>query len=95
MAKTSINIEIAGRTYPLNVEETEKEKVFQAADEINKAVKYLKENYAVSDMRDLLAMASLQLLTKKKSNTSENKSQSEDYSNVLKDLKELSEILDK
>lgn len=65
MSKLSIKVEIGGRTYPLSVEENEKEGVIKAAKDINDAISLLKKNYAVTDMYDLLAMASLQLNAKK------------------------------
>ena len=64
MAKLSIEVKVAGRTYPLSIEESEKEMVLSAAADINKAIKLLQDNYAVKDMQDLLAMTSLQLATK-------------------------------
>ena len=70
MAKLSIEVKVAGRTYPLSIEESEKETVLNAAADINKAIKLLKDNYAVKDMQDLLAMTSLQLATKKNTNDS-------------------------
>ena len=70
MSKVAIKISIAGRTHPLNVAEDEKEAVLQAADEINKAVDYLRKHYAVNDAQDLLAMSSLQLLAKQSKTSS-------------------------
>lgn len=64
MSKVSLKVEIAGKTYPLTVLETEKDKVASAAKSINEAVQLLQKNYAVTDHRDLLAMAALQLLLK-------------------------------
>ncbi len=64
MSKVSLKIEIAGRTYPITVKQTEKEKVESAAKKINDAVDMLKKNYAVNDSQDLLAMSALQLLMK-------------------------------
>lgn len=64
MAKVSLKVVVAGRTYPLTVQETEVEKVQRAADDINRAIKQLQENFAVRDMQDLLAMTALQLSTK-------------------------------
>ena len=66
MAKVSLKVVVAGRTYPLTLNEEEKDKVINAADEINKAIKLLQDNYAVKDMQDLLAMTALQLATKSK-----------------------------
>jgi len=64
MAKVSVKVVVAGRTYPISVEEPEREKVIDAAADINKAIKMLKDNYAVKDMQDLLAMTALQLASK-------------------------------
>ncbi|MBN9294954.1 MAG: cell division protein ZapA [Flavobacteriia bacterium] len=67
--KISIKVIVAGRTYPLTVIQGEEEKVYKAADDINKSIKMLQENYAVKDMQDLLAMTALQLATKSPRNT--------------------------
>ena len=64
MSKLSLKVVVAGRTYPLSVEENEVEKVEAAAKDINKAIKLLQDNYAVKDMQDLLAMTALQLAVK-------------------------------
>ena len=64
MSKVSLKVVVAGRTYPLTVQETEVEKVQRAADDINKAIKQLQDNFAVRDMQDLLAMTALQLSTR-------------------------------
>lgn len=66
MEKKSLSLVVAGRTYPLTVSANEQDKVLSAAEDINKAIQILKENYAVKDMQDLLAMAALQLATKAK-----------------------------
>lgn len=62
MSELSINVIIAGRTYPLNIERDEEEGVRAAANKINEAIKVLQENYAVKDTQDLLAMSALQLV---------------------------------
>jgi cell division protein ZapA (FtsZ GTPase activity inhibitor) len=67
MGKLSLKIVVAGRTYPLSVNEGEDTKILKAADDINRAIKMLQENYAVKDMQDLLAMTALQLATKNSS----------------------------
>ncbi len=60
----SIKVVVAGRSYPLSVNETEQAKVLQAAEDINRSIKMLQDNYAVKDMQDLLAMTALQLAIK-------------------------------
>lgn len=64
MSKIPLKIVVAGRTYPLSVNEGEQRKVLKAAEDINNSIKLLQENYAVKDMQDLLAMTALQLATK-------------------------------
>lgn len=89
MAKVSLKIVVAGRTYPLSVEENEVDKVQSAAANINKAIQVLQENYAVKDMRDLLAMSALQLATKsngQKGKTVDNSAEIESIEQQLKSL---------
>lgn len=71
MAKLSLKVVVAGRTYPISVNEGEQERVTNAAADINKAIKLLQENYAVKDMQDLLAMTALQLATKTEKQSSQ------------------------
>ncbi|MFL2585560.1 MAG: cell division protein ZapA [Parvicellaceae bacterium] len=60
MSELSIKVSIGGRTYPLTINRDEEEKIRKAAAEIDKSIKDLKNNYAVIDMQDLLAMTALQ-----------------------------------
>ena len=60
--KDSIDINIAGKSYPLQVSQTEKEVVLLAADKINETFAQLGEKYAVKDSRDLLAMTALRVV---------------------------------
>lgn len=76
MAKQSLKVVIAGRTYPLSVSEQEVEKVQTAAEEINQSIKKLQKNYAVKDMQDLLAMTTLQMAVKDTEDTVDVESQS-------------------
>ena len=73
MGKLSIKIVIAGRNYPLTINEGEEEVVRKAVEDINTNVQKLQENYAVKDMQDLLAMTSLQLSTRSNTPSSNNK----------------------
>jgi len=56
----SVKVSIANRNYPLRITGEEQEKVLRAAENINKRIKDLEENYAVKDKQDLLAMCALQ-----------------------------------
>ncbi|MGV3629947.1 MAG: cell division protein ZapA [Bacteroidota bacterium] len=86
MSKISLKIVVAGRTYPLTVNEGEQAKVLKAADDINKSIKLLQDNYAVKDMQDLLAMTALQLATKSTSGVQKGQ---QDYSEVEDSLEGL------
>ncbi|MFM7662078.1 MAG: cell division protein ZapA [Bacteroidota bacterium] len=96
MEKLSLNIIIGGRNYPLKVNAGEEILIQKAAEDINRAIRLLQENYAVKDMQDLLAMSSLQLLSKASSKLKPAKVVEADFSEVemaLEDIeKKLSEI---
>lgn len=94
MNKVSLKVVVAGRTYPLTVQETEVEKVQRAADDINKAIKQLQDNFAVRDMQDLLAMTALQLSTKGGKGTPAASAHAPDYTEATEELKRLAEDLD-
>lgn len=92
MSKLSIKVIVAGRTYPLTVSEGEEAKVLKSAEDINKAIKLLQDNYAVKDMQDLLAMTALQLATKAgtgNTTVTETVQSPPDYSEVEKQLTDL------
>lgn len=65
MAELSIKVTIANRVYPLSVQDTEEEKIREAAGVINELVKNFETKYAVKDKQDLLAMCALQFATQK------------------------------
>jgi len=93
MAKLSVKVVVAGRTYPLSVSESEEKKVLKAAEDINKAIKLLQDNYAVKDMQDLLAMTALQLASKA-DNQKSSDNDSESVSEIEEMLESLSNELD-
>ncbi len=93
MGKLSLKVVVAGRTYPLTVNSGEEAKVTKAAEDINKAIKMLQDNYAVKDMQDLLAMTALQLATKS-TNTTVSAPVETDYSEIESKLNELSTEID-
>ena len=95
MAKLSLKVSVAGRTYPISVEEHEEGIVLEAAKNINKAIKLLKDNYSVKDMQDLLAMAALQLAIKKDNSVSLDQKESVNTDEIEARLKSISEDLDK
>ncbi len=94
MSKLSIKVVVAGRTYPLTVNQGEETRVQKAAGDINKAIKLLQDNYAVKDMQDLLAMTALQLASKS-GNTSNSTQAAPDYTEVEQTLEDLLQEIEK
>ena len=65
MEKLKINLVIAGRSYPLSVNNNiEEEGMRKAAANINQLISKYEKNYAVSDKQDVLAMCALQFASK-------------------------------
>ena len=90
MEKLKINIIIAGRTYPLSVNNTkEEEGMRKAASAINKLISMYEQNYAVSDKQDVLAMCALQFASKLEISTLEKGSENTETINKLKELTNL------
>lgn len=92
MGKISLKVVVAGRTYPLTVHDHEEARVVKAAEDINRAIKVLQENYAVKDMQDLLAMTALQLASKAPGSSAV--VEKADYSQIEQKLADLSKELD-
>jgi len=90
MNKLSIKVVIAGRSYPLMIQEHEQAKILKATQDINKAIELLQQNYAVRDMQDLLAMTALQLSVKVQDNSIDKT----DYIEIEQALEQLSNELD-
>jgi cell division protein ZapA (FtsZ GTPase activity inhibitor) len=91
MGAKSVKIQVAGRTYPLTVEDHEESFVNDAAKRINDRVAQLEARYAVRDKQDLLAMAALQFATMYLE--SQNKSASQEQQ-LAQDLLYLNQLLD-
>lgn len=90
MEKLKINVVIAGRTYPLIVNNTkEEEGMRKAANAINKLISTYEENYAVSDKQDVLAMCALQFASKIEITSLEKQSTSREVVNKIKELTNL------
>ena len=95
MGKISLKVTIAGRTYPLNISEKEKDAVLSAVSDINHSIEKLKKSYAVKDPQDLIAMTALQLVMKSDSNKgNETSSSLGELEGIEKALADLSNKLD-
>lgn len=55
----SIDVHIAGRQYPLKVNEADAQIIRQIADEVNEKINYFQRTYANRDKQDCLSMALL------------------------------------
>lgn len=66
MGELSVKVAIANRSYPLRIQKEEEQDILNAAQQINKRMKEIEDNYAVKDKQDLLAMCALQMLTENK-----------------------------
>jgi len=90
--KLKINIVIAGRTYPLSVNNTkEEEGMRKAATAINKLIAIYEQNYAVSDKQDVLAMCALQFASKVEISAIEKDTTERE---VVDKIKELTSLVD-
>lgn len=64
MSTVSVKVKIAGRYYPLSIQQEEEASLRQAEARIQSNIDAFQEKYGVKDMQDLLAMTLLQLATK-------------------------------
>lgn len=64
MNTVSVKVKIAGRYYPLNIQQEEEATLRQAEAKIQSNIDAFQEKYGVKDMQDLLAMTLLQMATK-------------------------------
>lgn len=90
--KLRIKITIAGRVYPLTINNaTEEEGMRKAATSINELVAKFEQNYAVSDKQDVLAMCALQFASQTEIHKISNQ---EDLEKATEKLKALNKKLD-
>ena len=90
MEKLKINVVIAGRTYPLSVNNTQQEEgMRKAANAINDLISKYEQNYAVSDKQDVLAMCALQFASKLEISSLEKDSTSREVVEKIKELTNL------
>lgn len=63
MDKIQININIAGRVYPLSIPANEEETLRRVGKQIENMIKYFETNFEVKDKQDALAMCAFKLGT--------------------------------
>lgn len=89
--KLKINVVIAGRTYPLSVQNTQEEEgMRKAAGNINQLISLYEQNYAVNDKQDVLAMCALRFASQVEIATIDANSTNEE---ALKKINSLNELL--
>lgn len=69
MDSIRVKIKIAGRIYPLTIDPEEEKAVRDAGKEINRLIDDFEKRYAVTDRQDAIAMAALQIASKKRMNS--------------------------
>ncbi|CAM1363748.1 cell division protein ZapA [Tenacibaculum soleae] len=93
MAKIKVNVVIAGRTYPLSVNNTDEEQGMRtAAKSINDLIAKFEQNYAVADKQDVLAMSALQFASKSEIVSLNN---TKETTEILNKISDLTNLLDK
>ena len=85
-----IKVNIAGRQYPLSVEEENEEVVRNASKNIEALSKNIENGFEVNDKQDTLAMCALQLATKLES-LKRKQNVEEEY--VLQRINEMRELI--
>ncbi|MCC6252915.1 MAG: cell division protein ZapA [Bacteroidia bacterium] len=61
MSNLTVNLNIAGRNYPLKVKEGDIDKFKEAEEMINSKIALYERNFSVKDKQDLLAMCLINL----------------------------------
>jgi len=67
----SVQITIAGRSYPINVKPGEEKALSRIAAEIESHMQFLRDNYAIKDNQDILAMTLLEYANRLETNKQE------------------------
>ncbi|MBK6523868.1 MAG: cell division protein ZapA [Sphingobacteriaceae bacterium] len=63
MSEVSINVEIAGATYPVKISSADEGKLREVVTIINTKISEFERNFAIKDKKDVLAMVALQLVS--------------------------------
>jgi len=88
--KLKIKISIADRVYPLTVDPSQEEGLRSASKKIDVMIKQFKQNYAVRDKQDVLAMCALQFASQLEQKQIE---KTEDNQESLERLKKINDLL--
>ena len=70
--KLSIKLNIANRIYPMKIDRKSEEFIRNAVKKIENRLKFYKQNYAIKDKQDLLAMCLIEYASKSESENNKN-----------------------
>jgi cell division protein ZapA len=62
MEEVSVQVNIGGRVYPLTIDKAQESIIREAEQKLSASFEAFRQNYAVKDKQDLLAMAALQVV---------------------------------
>lgn len=87
----SVSVELAGRTYKVNVRKSEKDIFEEASNTVDETIKGYEAKYAYKDTQDLLAMILLQYVT---AFIKQNKTQNDNNNIVTERLKTMLQTIE-
>lgn len=87
MTEEVVQVNIAGREYPLKIKANEITLIKKAEQSINECVKLYEKNFSVKDKQDLLAMCLVNFVTKLHE-SEDNSTQSQQFEKQLEDTEQ-------
>ena len=89
MNELSINIHIAGRSYPLTISKSEEAEVRAAGKLIQEKLNSFQEQFALKDPKDALAMAALDLANENRLLRNKLEAQEQEYRKEISGIENL------
>jgi cell division protein ZapA len=89
MTEVTVNLNIAGRNYPLKVNKEDVAKLNEAERMINAKIDLYEKSFSVKDKQDLLAMCIINFATE----ITRNQSNIQEYENIALQIKDTEQYL--
>lgn len=89
MGELSVKIKIGDREYPMRVKPEEEAKIRTAGRAINEKIRLFREQFGISDYRDLLAMVAFDCMVEKMSLEKNQHSLSEELETELSEITDI------
>lgn len=89
MGELSVKIKIGDREYPMRVKPEEEAKIRNAGRAINEKIKFFRDQFGISDYRDLLAMVAFDCMVDKMSTDKNRHSLSDEIDTELSEITDL------